>query len=324
MRYQQDLQNALSNRLRRLLDAGHATSGQEIQLVANWISGQPALRGILAEAEQVEPELNFGAWENNLSVSQILNWPSHTDAGRATLAWKLMQHIAADPDQARRMALGNAFSIGHTGTADDRSRAFAQTIFHPLFDFLIEQVGTQSSVLYVLERFLRRVEWFDRKQLYERFTRNRRVGEEIYNLDLQRFLFLDGNYITYAKARSASGEPDLVGDLDTDDPLVCEGKIFDGDGRGKHYLAKGVNQIIQYANDHNKNVAYLVIFNITGELLQLPSDGPGKVWPPHIDESGVRVYFVTIRALPPETTASKQGKPTPIMITREDLISPDV
>jgi hypothetical protein len=322
MRHQQDLQNALSNRLRRLLDAGHATSGQEIRLVTSWISGQPALRGILAEAEQVEPGLNFSAWENSL-VSPILNWPSRTDAGRATLAWKLMQHVADDPDLARRMALGNAFSIGHTGTADDRSRVFVEMIFRPLFDFLIEQVGTRSSVLCVLERFLRRVEWFDREQLHDRFKRSS-IGEEIYNLDLQRFLFLDGDYITYAKARSASGEPDLVGDLDTDDPLVCEGKIFDGDGRGKSYLAKGVNQIIQYANDHNKNVAYLVIFNMTDKLLQLQSAGPENVWPPYIEQSGVRVYFVIIRALPPETTASKQGKPTPIMITREDLINPDV
>lgn len=49
---------------------------------------------------------------------------------------------------------------------------------------------------------------------------------------MQRFLFLDGGYITQAKARSASGETDLLGGLDTDDPLICEGKLF-GDKSGR-------------------------------------------------------------------------------------------
>lgn len=83
------------------------------------------------------------------------------------------------------------------------------------------------------------VEWFDRKNLYARFAENTRNGEEVYNLDLQRFLFLDGGYITQAKARSASGEADLIGGLETDDALICEGKLYDSDSRGKSYLAKG-------------------------------------------------------------------------------------
>jgi hypothetical protein len=108
-------------------------------------------------------------------------------------------------------------------------------------------------VLYVLERYVRRVEWFDRDELHRRYREAvaaGHVGEDVYNLDLQRFLFIEGDYITYAKPRSASGEADVIGELDTDDPLVYDGKIFDGEGRGKSYLAMGFNQIIQYAQDH--------------------------------------------------------------------------
>jgi hypothetical protein len=49
--------------------------------------------------------------------------------------------------------------------------------------------------------------------------------------------------ITHTKARSASGEADVVGDVDTDDPLICEGKIFDGRSPGKSYFAKGLNRV---------------------------------------------------------------------------------
>jgi hypothetical protein len=116
----------------------------------------------------------------------------------------------------------------------------------------------------------------------------------------------------------------LVGDLDTDETLVCEGKVFDGDGRGRSYLAKGFNQMIQYANDYQQIVAYLVIFNITGRPLQLPTDGPpGTSLPPYVEMSGVRVYLVAVRVLPPAATASKVGKATPFTITRDDLVNLD-
>jgi hypothetical protein len=196
-------------------------------------------------------------------------------------------------------------------------------VLAPLFDFLVERIGAESSVFYILERYVRRVEWFDRDKLYARFDADRRNGEEVFNLDLQRFLFLEGDYVTYAKSRSASGEADVIGDLDTDDPLVCDGKVFDGVGRGRNYLAKGFNQIIQYAQDHQKNVAYLVVFNITGRPLEFPTDGPPGASPPYIEMSGIRVYLVAVRAIPPQATASKLGKATPFTLTRDDLVNPD-
>jgi len=60
MRYQQDLQVHLHERLRRLLAASHEDASHEIRLVTDWINGQPALRAILAEAEQ--------AWRSNLGL----------------------------------------------------------------------------------------------------------------------------------------------------------------------------------------------------------------------------------------------------------------
>jgi hypothetical protein len=234
-----------------------------------------------------------------------------------------MQHIADEERAGRGGEATLRYLFAFNGDLNDQTRELAERVFAPLFDFLGECVGAESSVLYILERYVRRVEWFDRGGLHERFKADTRNGEEVYNLDLQRFLFLEGNYITYAKPRSASGEADVIGDLDTDDPLVCDGKIFDGDGRGKSYLGKGFNQIVQYAQDHQKNVAYLVVFNITGRSLQFPTDGTPGTWPPYIEMSGVRVYLVAVRALPPQATASKLGKASPFIATRDDLVNPD-
>lgn len=194
-----------------------------------------------------------------------------------------------------------------------------------LFDYLSDQVGLARAVLHMLQRYVARLEWYDRDELYRRYNdvvRAGGVGEDVYDLDLQRFLFLDGGYITQAKARSASGEPDLVGGLDTGDPLICEGKFFT-DKHRKSRIAEGFHQVIKYANDYGKNIAYLVVFNLTDCLLTFPTDGPSEAWPPFIEESDVRVHFIVIRALPPTTTASKAGKATKVVISREDLINLD-
>ncbi|MGW4935177.1 hypothetical protein ACWEQH_19475 [Streptomyces sp. NPDC004166] len=235
-----------------------------------------------------------------------------------------MQEIAeaeaANPEIGWQIASGYSMQR----SAQDNWREFAEDILQPLFDFLSERVGAESSVLHTLERYRTRIEWFDRNELYARFTADTANGEEVYNLDLQRFLFLEGDHITHAKPRSASGEADLIGDLDGRDPLVCDGKIFDGKSRGKSYLVKGVHQVVKYAHDYGQHTAYLVIYNISDKLLELPTDGTPGAWPPYTELSGIRVYFIHVRVLPPTTTASKAGKATRVTLAKDDLTNPDI
>lgn len=323
MKYQQRLQVAVRERLRKLMTAPFSSAGHEIHLAVTWINSQPALRGLLEEAARKEPDLDREKFQTGLSRSGRFFWPSRTEEGRASLVWELMQDIAKaeaeDPEAGWRVAS----DYSPKSSLQDSWREFAEDILQPLFDFLSERVGAESSILHTLERYRTRIEWFDREELYTRFETDRANGEEVYNLDLQRFLFLEGDHITHAKPRSASGEADLIGDLDGRDPLVCDGKIFDGKSRGKSYLVKGMHQVVKYAHDYGQHTAYLVIYNISDKLLELPTDGTPGAWPPYTELSGVRVYFIHVRVLPPTTTASKAGKATRVTLTHADLTNPD-
>jgi hypothetical protein len=62
----------------------------------------------------------------------------------------------------------------------------------PLFDYLSERIGEDSSVLFLLERYVRRVEWFERERLHEAYAADTRQGEKVYDEDLRRFLFDQG------------------------------------------------------------------------------------------------------------------------------------
>ena len=83
----------------------------------------------------------------------------------------------------------------------------------PLFDFLLEQVAAESSILYILERYVRRVEWFERDDLHARAMQDTRRAEEVYDTDLRRFLFSEGISMPFSQARSASGLSDVLTDL---------------------------------------------------------------------------------------------------------------
>jgi hypothetical protein len=61
VRYQEDLQVNLRDRLRRLMVASAEDAAHEVRLVADWIGQRPALRAILAEAEGAEPGIDHGS-----------------------------------------------------------------------------------------------------------------------------------------------------------------------------------------------------------------------------------------------------------------------
>jgi hypothetical protein len=332
LRYQQDLQVSLRDRLRRLLVADCEDAGHETRLVTCWIEQQPTLRALLAEAERAEPGLDPDSLitalrEGGGGLGRSFRWPSQTEEGRAVLIWHLMRRIAADDldgtDGTRiAMTYGRAVSSSGSSNINDIWREFTERILRPLFDHLDERIGAESSILYTLERYVRRVEWFERDDLYRRYEADRQNGEEVYNRDLRKFLFSEGINMPFTQAKSASGLSDILTDLDTEDPFIGEVKLFDAVNHRKRELATGMNQAAAYAQDWKKNTGYLIIINLSGRHLELPSDGPKGTWPPYLDLGGIRVYLIAVRALP-TATASKQGKPQPVAVTRDDLINPD-
>ena len=330
MRYQQDLQLSIRDRLRRLLVAGAEDAIHEIRLVTDWIERQPALLAILAEAERAEPGLDPAALVSVFTGGQTglnrgFRWPTRTEDSRAFIIWQFMRHIAAqdsDETDSANTVYDYGQVVSYSSGPDDVWHDLAERILRPLFDYLSERVGEESSILYVLERYVHLVEWFDRKDLHEQAMQDSRKAEEVYDTHLRRFLFAEGINMPFSQARSASGESDVLTELDTDDPFVGEVKIFDS-SRGKRHLASGVHQAISYASDYGKQVAYLVIINLSGRPLSLPSDGDAKLWPPRITVASTLVYLIAARALPPAASASKLGKPAPVTITRDDLVDPD-
>ena len=281
-------------------------------------ASKDAVRHVALYTYGIEP-----GWPDELDLAGQVSQQEEVPARRLDLLARPAKQVRLPHSSlALRIVINYAHAVsGHTNR-NDMWREFAERILRPLFDYLDERIGAESSMLYTLERYVRRVEWFERDDLYQRYLADRQNGEAVYDLDLRKFLFSEGINMPFSQAKSASGLSDVLTDLDTDDPFIGEVKLFDAVNHGKRELATGVNQAILYAQDWVKTTGYLVAVNLSGRQLELPTDDPKGTWPPYLEVGGVRVHLITVRALP-TPTASQQGKPRPVSFTRENLVNPD-
>ena len=192
----------------------------------------------------------------------------------------------------------------------------------PFIEYPQEGNGEASDALYLLERYVRRVEWFEQPRLWASYQADTADGEQIYYTDLRKFLFEQGIDYPFSQPKSASGQSDVAANVETADPLVCEVKLYDGASCNKSYLAKGVQQATSYTHDCGKTTAYLVFFNLSAKMLHLPSGGEHKQWPPRIDVGGITVFLVHVRAMP-ETSVSTRGGAIIVTVTKDVLLRTD-
>jgi hypothetical protein len=317
VRRQEDLQLKLRERYRRLLVADHDAYLPQLRLIRDFMREDRIVTGLLAEARRVEPGLD----EQSLLKGDFhrrVAWAHTTEGGQAVLIWRLMQAIA--DGEVGQGVLWNVRS--GTSNINDKLRTATESIFAPLFDYLIERVGEQSSVLHALERYVRIVEWFDRDQLISDYDTDPQRGEAIFNRHLRRFLFREGIDMPFTEAQSPSGESDALAALHTDDSLVCELKVYDAASRGRRHVATGVHQALLYAQDYGKSEAYLVVVNVSGRPVQIEGDGDDKQWPPYLDLAGVRVHIVLARARRLKS-ASKSGPASVVKFSQTELTDPD-
>ncbi|WP_416986940.1 hypothetical protein [Streptomyces sp. T028] len=317
MRYERDLQVKLQERYRRLYKTDYNVFDRQIKYFYDFVQQSPALRAITERIAGSLSKLDADKWiEDHLNGRGHYDWPD-SEIGHMKVAWRLITRWAGGENPNK-----HASSISRERHWPTIYRELTERTVEPFVEYLQEQIGSASEVLYMLERFTRRLEAFDQDELYEKYQSDTARGEALYDRYLRRFLFDQGIDYPFSQPKSASGEADVVSGLEGDDPLVCEVKLYAPErSYDVRYVAKGFQQAVSYARDYGKNVAYLVIFNLSDHGLQLPTDEDTKPWPPRLHVEGVTVYMVTVQAKP-LLSASKRGKASPRDVRREELVSP--
>lgn len=200
---------------------------------------------------------------------------------------------------------------------------FVKMYVEPLINYVYDQLNEGSAVLYLLEKYKKRCEWFYKEYLRNLYEKSNGIQEKVLDDDLRKFLFEQGIDFPFSKPASPSGEADVIGLLHTDDPLVLEVKIFD---RKKNYrkdrIIDGFRQIVSYSNDYNKPIGYLLVFNMDVAEVDIVTKQNDNRWPYRVILAG-KTYFIMFVNIPPldTKTASKRGKIDKIVLREEELTS---
>lgn len=193
----------------------------------------------------------------------------------------------------------------------------------PVYNFLKDNLKRNNSVVVLLNRFKRRMEWFKGEEMYEKYISVDKNYEKLLKNELMLFLFDNGIDYPISEPESPSGKSDIIANIDKKDAVVLEAKIFDRiKGYNKSYVKKGINQVLEYADNFSKSVAYLVIFNMDNKAklrLNFKANENALVGNELIHAN--KTIHISILNLSPQPAASKSNKIEIIELSEADFLN---
>lgn len=314
MYYTHDLRTNLQEWRNRLYKASYSQFGSQLLFFFKSIDNEPILLGLIEEASR----------KHGIDLEYASNWFDTYDneilfdneEEQAACFYYVSKHIIQKwgPNNVVNLSTlrGNGF--------EERKVDYVETFINPVVEFLHDRIDKSSSILYLLEKYKKRVEWFKRKELFGNYKSATKGYEQILEDDLRLFLFDQGIDYPFSTPKSFSGRADLVGLIDTEEPLIAEIKIYDSEkGYRKERIFSGLSQAIKYANDYNKDCGYLIIFNIDSLEIIFKFKEEQKRFPPRIIINNKTYYFIVIN-LHHDFTASRIGKTEMVEINEEELL----
>ena len=308
--------------LKRLFDdlrqAGYRQYKVQLRYVYELLAETPRFRSIFDLLKAETSDFNAEQWmlEKVVAARQTCHeWPQ-SETQKLRLLLHIME-VCATQNRFEPAALGGQFTFAND--LNEHAQAVTTHVVYPLVNYLQTRLATESETLHHLERMRRQIEWFEQEKLYGEFSANTATGEVLYDGRVREFLFAEGIDYPFSQPSSPAGKADVVAGLDGDDPLVCEIKLYDGDRYGPPYLRQGVGQAVRYAHDYGKSSAYLVVFNLSDERLQLSSDEPIDMGHPRLQVEGVTVFFIVVQAKPLPSASKDRHRPVR-NVSREQLV----
>ena len=237
-----------------------------------------------------------------------------TEEEAAYIGYKVLRRLSESTDERVLISLLRKYNP-HSGL-DELLETVRELFLEPFYEFIDEQIDEQRATLSLIYRYKHRSEWFHRDALLE-LSRVERLGEKKLSLNLYSYLYDKGIDFSIEPS-SITGEIDLISAQKSDDPLLLDVKIFDGNDRGKAYIRKGFGQIYTYTQQHNEAFGYLLIFNVSERQLRFSLKIAGNV--PQVTYNHKTIFIVTIDIFAHEKPVSQRKPISAIEIAEEELI----
>lgn len=318
MYYNHQLRANLQEWKTRLYKTEFVDIDTEFKFFIKKILNEPILISIINDINQEYfiDENALNKYKEQLSYSQ----PSYKDEReRFSYYWGLCNNLYLKADHYAD------YDVFYAKNYTDGIRYFLERIVTPILNYLHESLDNISYILYILEKYKLRTEWFTKDSLREKYDKEKekksRQYEQVLEDDIRLYLFDQGIDYPFSTPKSASGRADIVSLVNTEDPLVMEIKIYDSERRyGKERIISGFTQIVKYANDYHKNVGYLVVFNLDEIEIEIENIEPDNKFPNRVIFNG-KTYYIIVVNLNYDTSASNLKKLNKVTIPYNELTS---
>lgn len=289
----------------------------ELKLFFDFLKNQAILYGLLEELRTNMPD--FDVWYKKMAAQKKIFWPS-TEKERVGLCLALLEHCINSADENKPFHI--ASNTGWYGTSiANATHFFLEQFFMPFYECLDQHIEEYSSVLYTIEKFKLRFQWFEREGLYNLYNKDTSRGETNLDRILRQFLFDNDIEYPFSTPASPSGRADIVASLHTPDPVIVEVKVFDGGSRGRGHIRQGFRQVHDYMSDYNKSVGYLVIFNVCDKDLQFRLTNPDK--PPRVNLNNKTIFLIVVDIYHDMDPASERPQLELYEIKEDELVAVD-
>lgn len=318
MLYLHDLRAKLQDRKNRLYKVDYRQYETELGFFLQFLTGNPYINTLL-RALDADNAIDFNTWSQTHANSNQVKFPN-SESGRAKICYEILKLCANNPQEGQSIEWGMRFSSERK--LDDILNDLTEAVVQPFVNFLHDHIDEAGNVLYLLERFKVKAEWFSREELFGIYTEHTSAGEAALDRKLREALFEGGIDYPFSQPLSPSGEADIVALLGSDDPLVLEVKVFDPDrGKTKRNIRQGFHQVLQYSNDYNQPVGYLVVFNCSGGQLAFQSGADGNFEvPARVPHAGKTFFLMSIDIRPNRPSASRDRPATRTEIGYAELV----
>jgi hypothetical protein len=290
----------------------------ELRLFFEFLQRDPVLNGILEELRNNLPV--YDEWYSKMVSKRRICWPAEEDQ-RVRLCLVFLEHCINLGDANKPIDI--AMNTGYDGhTFSGAAQYFLEHFFIPLYEYIDQHIEKHKSVLYIIEKFKLRSQWFEKERLYNLYCKEISKGEATLDKIFRQFLFDNGIEYPFSTPASASGRADIVAGLHTPEPVVVEVKIFDGSSRGRDHIRQGFRQVHDYMTDYNKNIGYLIIFNVCDKKLEFILKNPDI--PSRVYLSNKTIFLIGIDIYHDFHPASEKPKLKLYKIKQDELVASEI
>lgn len=247
--------------------------------------------------------------------------PCLLDSTKASRQLKTAQFAAVSLHHLRQVSA----NAGHAskalqpeqGARGSAFESFRRRFLEPLVEYFEDELTTGIQILPALLKYKRLVEWTANElSAAMKSEKPESLKESFLEDHLYRFLMTEGLWFTPKQLQLKNGRADLAlynGSI----PIPVEVKPFDNSRRGRNSIKQGFNQALDYAENVQSPVGYLVVFNLRSEG-RLKFGELVKTEAPFFDYGSKRIFVVPVQVA--DIASPSQRQPEDFFFSREDLI----